>query len=350
MYGEAGALIGSGAGGLLGQVGDVLSAPRKAAWSMLGMPEDGNQLLAQTFGMDPDAMLTRALGMGAEVALDPLTYLGMGLGSVGGKVFGKAAGAASGVAREVEALQAAKAAAYSGLQGRAAGEAATIQGQLARVPGLATQDVPGIAGGMTKPAALAHKGAYDELAAAGFARPNAGPMPMGHPSPVPGLEVLGRQLPPGFKSVPMKGTVAGRQIGSGVGRVGDDALPAILPDEVALMQEMAAARPGGALGMDPAVFLEDFARSNANAMNAATPMPTLGQHWGGNMPRGWSEALGDVTSMEVPQAYDAITKMLTSAQARQRGLEFGLGDYASVGGSAFAGGLAGDQMMRGRNG
>jgi hypothetical protein len=77
-------------GGALGQVGETLSAPRRWAWSALGLPESGSgtDLLKQTFNMDPESTWTKALGFGAEMALDPLTYLGAGVGKLAGS-FGK---------------------------------------------------------------------------------------------------------------------------------------------------------------------------------------------------------------------------------------------------------------------
>lgn len=74
---------GMGLGGLLGQVGDTLSAPRRGLWSLLGLPEGGAEMLGQTLGMDQESPLTQALGMGAEMAGDPLMYLGGVGGALG---------------------------------------------------------------------------------------------------------------------------------------------------------------------------------------------------------------------------------------------------------------------------
>ncbi len=67
---------GAGLGGLLGQAGEVLSTPRRTLWSMLGLPETGSALMSEHLGMDPTSPLTSALGLGAEVLGDPLTYAG----------------------------------------------------------------------------------------------------------------------------------------------------------------------------------------------------------------------------------------------------------------------------------
>lgn len=84
MYEALGALGGAGAGGLLGQLGDVMSAPRRAVWRTLGAPEEGNELIAQLFGLDADSGLAKGLGLGAEMLLDPLNIVGAGLGALGG--------------------------------------------------------------------------------------------------------------------------------------------------------------------------------------------------------------------------------------------------------------------------
>lgn len=71
---------GAGLGGLLGQLGEGLSAPRKGLWSMLGLPEHGADLVSQGLGLDRDSALAQALGIGAEIAGDPLMYAGSVLG------------------------------------------------------------------------------------------------------------------------------------------------------------------------------------------------------------------------------------------------------------------------------
>lgn len=64
-------------------VGDTLSAPRRYLWSALGLPEYGNELVADLTGMDPSSFGSHALGFGAEVLGDPLTYAGAALGAAG---------------------------------------------------------------------------------------------------------------------------------------------------------------------------------------------------------------------------------------------------------------------------
>ena len=74
------------AAGVLGHLGGILSAPRRAVMSALQMPDTGSELLHKTFGMDPESPLTQALGFGAETLLDPLTYLMMPGGALAGKL------------------------------------------------------------------------------------------------------------------------------------------------------------------------------------------------------------------------------------------------------------------------
>lgn len=84
--GRAGQAIGSGAGAILGTVGDVLSAPRRGLMNLLGLPESGSEMLANA-GMDKDSFWTHALGTGLEMLTDPLTYLGGSIGRLGAKAF-----------------------------------------------------------------------------------------------------------------------------------------------------------------------------------------------------------------------------------------------------------------------
>lgn len=72
--------------GLLGQLSDVASAPRRAVWSMLGLPEGGTEAVSQLTGMDPESPWTKALGFGAEIAGDPLNLLGIPLAGRFGKL------------------------------------------------------------------------------------------------------------------------------------------------------------------------------------------------------------------------------------------------------------------------
>src|SRR5262245_28532632 len=69
-------------GGLLGQAGEMLSAPRRALWSALGAGEgSGAELAGATFGLDPEGTAAQLLGVPMEIAGDPLTWAGAALGS-----------------------------------------------------------------------------------------------------------------------------------------------------------------------------------------------------------------------------------------------------------------------------
>lgn len=368
MYGEVGSLAGAIGGGLLGAVGDTLSAPRRGLWSLLGLPEDGNQLLADTFGMDKDALLTRALGVGAEMALDPLTYAGMLAGGPLAKLFGRASGAAKALDPSIDALAAARRAAQSGLVDRAAAEGETLAAQMARVPGFAGQDVAGIAGGQTRNAKLAREAAFNELYDAGLAVPGSGPpSAMGKAAPAfapPNLppdvladvDVLGRTWPPGFGTTPVRGTDSGRMVGSALSRTGPDALPRISGDELDIMKQLAAAQPGGwealdsaaAGGLGPRGLVEETMRQSAARMNAARPMPTLRSSMN-NLTGAWDDALGATLDLPLPQAFDAtqaqLAPLLQQRQALQDSLRFGSSDAASLAGGLGLGGYSGGMML-----
>lgn len=96
------AAIGAGGGaGLLGAIGQVADAPRRLLWrDVLGLPETGSELVTQYTGLE--GPWADALGFGAEIAGDPLTYAGALLGG-GAGLLSKAAGAADDVG-DVEAL------------------------------------------------------------------------------------------------------------------------------------------------------------------------------------------------------------------------------------------------------
>lgn len=96
--GNAASAIGSGIGGVLGQLGDIFSAPRRALWKALGAPESGAQV-AENLGVgDRDSLLSKIVGTGLEIAGDPLTFamgpILRGIGGLAGKTLSKGALAA----------------------------------------------------------------------------------------------------------------------------------------------------------------------------------------------------------------------------------------------------------------
>lgn len=76
------ALAGGAGGGVLSQLLDAMSAPRRALWGMFGAPEHGNELVSKLTGADANGALANILGSIAEIAGDPMTY-------AGGAIFGK---------------------------------------------------------------------------------------------------------------------------------------------------------------------------------------------------------------------------------------------------------------------
>jgi len=113
---QIGAAAGGAAGGLLGQAGDILSAPRRATWGLaaklaqqagIGSGEaynSGQEMIDALLGGGGDTTdpFNQIVGAGAEMLLDPLSYAGGAAGMIGG-MLGKgkaAAGLASKAAQE----------------------------------------------------------------------------------------------------------------------------------------------------------------------------------------------------------------------------------------------------------
>lgn len=108
--------LGNLAGAGLGQLGGILSAPRKALLGLVNsgasalglgevLPEDGGSFTSK-LGMDPESVWSKALGFGYETLTDPLTYLGGTLAKGAGKALGfgsEAAGAANSGAKTLSA-------------------------------------------------------------------------------------------------------------------------------------------------------------------------------------------------------------------------------------------------------
>lgn len=92
--GKAVGAAGHAAGGLLGQLSDILAAPRKALWGLFGAPETGGEVV-RNLGGDSESPLGKILGMGLEILGDPLTFLGgpllRGLGGLAGRSLTKGA-------------------------------------------------------------------------------------------------------------------------------------------------------------------------------------------------------------------------------------------------------------------
>jgi len=114
-----GAPAGLAAGGVMGQISDAFSAPRRMLWSALGLPDTGAELIARGLGGPGDEYLNhplvKALGMGAEMVLDPLNLLMMPMGGWLGKAGMElaAAGKAGSATKAAEAVNAIRAADYT---------------------------------------------------------------------------------------------------------------------------------------------------------------------------------------------------------------------------------------------
>jgi hypothetical protein len=343
MYEAIGTAGGLGLGGTLGQ---MLSAPRRGAWSLaaalLGQqaPESGADLLSQTFGMDPDSPWTKGLGIGAEMALDPMTYAGGVLGGPLGKLFGQAGGleaaAAKVAAGEVAGLAAARRAAQEGLVNRAAQESGTAAMYADQAANLgATADVAGLAGGASKSYKMAHPGVGQALEAQGLGQGTGG-----------GATVYGRRPPSGFEASPLR--VDNRMQGKALA-MGPDAgvNTPLLPDERSYLQAMGAGRAPASLQPLVPGMLDDFAAQQAALANSTRPMPSLGSAMKDQLAQSGSvppELLG----MRLPDAFAESQKRLQAALARQRAAlaayqaqQLTGADYARVAGALGAGSYAG---------
>lgn len=84
-----GAAAGMGLSELAGGAFDVLDAPRRMIWESLLGTSSGSELMGR-LGMDPEGPWAQALGLGAEMLLDPLNLVGAGLGAKAGKLAGHA--------------------------------------------------------------------------------------------------------------------------------------------------------------------------------------------------------------------------------------------------------------------
>ncbi len=287
MLGLAGAAGAGMLGGAMGQVGDALSMPRRALWGMLGMPDTGRELVGNTLGLDPQGGLAGALGMGAEMLLDPLTLAGLAAGGPLAKLAYSPWAKDAQLAELVSGARAGVGEAESALAARSALEAQTLQEQTQAALGLGKYDVPGIAGGASRQFKyLADPDAALELMGRGIGTPLA---PTGVGPQGGGAAVYGRQIPFGFANPQMRGA-GGRMIGSGIGvdaSVPLDQIPRPLTDfDRQFLANFGGGQTlGGPLQMSDLEVqgaLEALGKQVGGNLNAARPMPTLGQATEGN--------------------------------------------------------------------
>jgi hypothetical protein len=225
--------LGGMLGGALGGVGDILSAPRRGLMSLLGMPESGADLLSDTFGMDRQSALTKALGIGAEMALDPLTYAGMFAAGPLGRLASAPWRRGAQVDDAIAGLGATRATAQQAL---AEGNA-VAQELRAAVPqvagGFDVFDLPGVAAGQAKSVKYASPQAVEGLGAL------ASPMDQG--ASVMGGLASNRGLPGGLSYKGVQGP-GGRMMGTGLtDRSFARPLPLMGPEDVAFLQGQAGA-------------------------------------------------------------------------------------------------------------
>lgn len=111
-------------------IGDTLSAPRRFLWRSLGGPEHGSELVGSMTGLDPGGWPARLLGVGAEIAGDPLTYaLPLAGGALAGAL-GAGAGEAATVTKALPGLASVGEAAAAEAAPTAAGAAGDLSSLL----------------------------------------------------------------------------------------------------------------------------------------------------------------------------------------------------------------------------
>lgn len=371
MLGVAGAGAGGLLGGALGQIGGALSAPRRALWGALGLPDTGAELVSNTFGTDPESFLTHALGMGAEVLGDPLSYLGLlgggPLAKLGASPWLKEAG----LFNYANDLKAGVGAADAALDARRLTELQTVQREIDAAQALSAYDIPGIAAGQRAGFRYLQPASEQALLERGLGQPvlpfepfpyNVNdPRPWGvgaNPNPraadVNAAWVHGREVPAGFDLRPVQGG-QGRMVGKGLGL--DPSVPAdAVPRPLTLQDRQQLAQWAASNGVNPLQMTPEqvdaaltqigqgLGETQRQAWLAANPMPAL---------QDTPEAMlmGFLDNRLVPRSQGPVPGMdLPLPQARGRlmdelsGVEQALGryrmspaDWALVGG---AGGLA----------
>lgn len=348
-----------GAGGVLGQLGNVLSAPRRFAWDAMGLPEDGASLLNQTFGMDRESPWTKILGMGAEAVLDPLTYAGMLLGGPLAKMGAGALNArkAAPLAEELAGLTATRRAAQEGLVARAGMEAQTTARYADQAHTLEALDLPGIAGGRTKTYNSFTNPLAEDMTNAGMGSLSADGSQ---------LHTLGQGTPRGVEMNQLQLGAKGRRYGSVMDHAGEFAEPSLpapgvprpnlyanmdplLPDQLAWLQAKSKEQLGNRwrqLGNDAAPYnsshlSNDFASAMAADANATRPMPSLGTYLRDQM-LPTSHLTPEILGKGLPDAYSASHAAVLEAMARKKALDqSGLataitrGDYAKMAGGSY---------------
>lgn len=260
MLEALGTALGGMGGGLLGQLGGALSAPRRAMWSALGLPDSGAEMMSSITGMDQDNPLLQALGVGAEMVLDPLTLGGMALGGPAARVLAFPWQHGRRLEQTAATLGAGQSAALQDLS-LVAQKTAMARASLPQVAAdVGRADLPGIAAGATRSYKMAHPDTISAFEAAG----------LGQGTPTGGLDILGSRLPQGAAVSPLR--VNGRMAGSAPA-IGPQGIPQMGGWEPNwLMNELAQ----GNLAPNPADMARQLATERGARALAGRAEPTLG--------------------------------------------------------------------------
>lgn len=394
----AGTGVGAGLGGMLGQVGETLSMPRRALMSMLGLPDSGAQLASDLTGMAPDSIGSKLLGFTAEAALDPLTYLGAGLGRLGGGVWNKANQAEAALTGQIDELGRAGKVAQEGMWNRelanigriqdAGADYANLQNDLQYLTGkaaaneeayralanrLRVEDLPEILSGNVTRYSSVDPGAVEYLQRTGLGTAVGD-----------GVDILGSAPPVGFERLPLaSGARPGQFGGSMLGnRSATWEAMGLRPEDLReLMDQAYALEAGGApIGSihNPNSIddlLNSFVANRsaainapltreieqtrslmdalgegglpfAKAMNESMPVPNMAQHMAGaGVPAGnlpW-----DFLQTPLTDAQGKASSMIAELMRRQQGMRMGGKDYAQIAAGFGLGGLLGAGMYAG---
>jgi hypothetical protein len=388
--------------GVLNDIGNVLSAPRRALWGMAGLPSSGDELVSNLGLAQRGSLLSRGLGMGAEMLGDPMTYLGGALGGLGGEALGgllEGGGEAAGAGGDIEALLSARRAAQEGLTERDALQEEARAEAVARIGRVGqTADVAGLAAGDTKNYLYSSPQARELLDYTGMGSGSPGgraamPPPteqeklldarLGEEEPpedLAGATTYGRRPPSTHDVYPSRNPATNRMRGSqldlrdeNAGRLSSHesydppeltetakaAQPTISPYErYLLMRE--SAKNGGIDALEsihgPGASPHDMlARVGSMAGDAAADdvaMPGLAEQMKMNfMPRAHIGAIDALGLAHLPidqgfaQSQVLLAKAIAARQLAQAG-QLGLRDYAMIGAAGGAAGGAGGALAK----
>lgn len=346
MLGLAGAAGGGVLGSALGQVGDALSMPRRALWRALGLPETGSELVSNTLGLDPGGFGATALGMGAEILGDPLTWAGALAGGPLAKLAYSPWAKDAQIAGMLGDVRAGIGAADAALAARSGVEAQVIQKEIQAAQRLGQLDVPGIAAGETVAFPNSAPGAIDRAVARGVGFPLDSVPVAGREHRLP-MAFHGREIPAaaGFEANPvqLRKPALGHMDGSGPAlnpSYDMGVAPRPLTDfDRQFLRNYSGQTLGGPLEMsdlERRAALEALGRQVGANANAAAPMPTLGQAAEGNPLL--AELLGGRSlpyDLPLPAARSAMSNEAAQLDQLLRSRMMTPRDWAMVGGAGL---------------